>query len=344
MGKKYDKADNLQQLPSGSWRFEKMINGQRIRITFPGKPTQAEIQLAIAERLQVNPEDIAYYKQTFKVLAESYIKSKRQVLSVATIREYERLLNNVIPADLLKTPLSKISQVQVQSVVNDYASNHKPKSTANYSSFICSVLRMYGKNYRITLPLKTDSDVYIPTNEDVKSILDAVRDTRFEIPFMLAVYGLRRSEILAVTADDIEIIDDTVAVVHVTKGLVEDSKHVWVTKSPKTRQSKRDVNISVDLAQKIINQGFAYQGNAGYINDRLHEIQDKLGIQRFSLHKLRHFFATWLSENGINEADILSLGGWSTPNIMKSVYRHSRLKDDETARQTIINNLTNDIS
>ena len=344
MGMKYDKADNLQQLPSGSWRYEKMINGQRIRITFPGKPTQAEIQLAIAERLQVNPEDVEHYRETFKICAESYINSKKQVLSPSTVKEYRRFVKNVIPASLLKTPLSKITRLMIQGVVNDYASDHGAKSTSNYSSFICSVLRMYGKSYTITLPQKTDTDAYIPSNDDIKSILDSVRGTRFEIPFMLAVFGLRRSEILALTADDIEIISDTVAVAHITKGLVQDSDGNWITKSPKTRQSKRDVNISVDLAQKILNQGFAYQGNAGYLNDRLHEIQDKLKIPHFSLHKMRHFFATWLSENGYNEADILALGGWSTPNVMKAVYRHSRLKDDETARQTIINNLTNAIS
>ena len=37
----------------------------------------------------------------------------------------------------------------------------------------------------------------------IKAVLDEVRDTRYYIPYRLAVYGLRRGEICAITALDI---------------------------------------------------------------------------------------------------------------------------------------------
>ena len=44
---------------------------------------------------------------------------------------------------------------------------------------------------------------------------------------------------------------------------------------------------------------------------------------------MRHYFASKLSSMGVPEADILALGGWETDNIMKSVYRHSMMKDKQ---------------
>ena len=51
--------------------------------------------------------------------------------------------------------------------------------------------------------------------------------------------------------------------------------------------------------------------------------QDKYGMKHFSLHKLRHYFATSSHAKGIADADIQTFGGWETDHIMKRVYRHA---------------------
>jgi integrase len=53
----------------------------------------------------------------------------------------------------------------------------------------------------------------------------------------------------------------------------------------------------------------------------------KLGIPFFSLHKLRHFFASYSHELGYSDAVIQAIGGWETDHVMKSVYRHAMNKD-----------------
>jgi integrase len=72
---------------------------------------------------------------------------------------------------------------------------------------------------------------------------------------------------------------------------------------------------------------------------KLKKIQTKLGIPYFSIHKLRHYFASKMSELGIPEADILKMGGWETDHIMKKVYRHS-LQTQAAQRRAM--NLYND--
>lgn len=44
----------------------------------------------------------------------------------------------------------------------------------------------------------------MPSREDVKRILEEVKDTPYEIPITLACYGMRRSEICALHPEDID--------------------------------------------------------------------------------------------------------------------------------------------
>lgn len=68
-----------------------------------------------------------------------------------------------------------------------------------------------------TLPKKVKKDPYIPSDDNVRKILDYAKDTEYAFPLFLACYGLRRSEICALTPDDIE--ED---ILHINKALVMD--------------------------------------------------------------------------------------------------------------------------
>jgi integrase len=115
----------------------------------------------------------------------------------------------------------------------------------------------------------------------------------------------------------------------------------WVTKVNKTKQSKRDLYLSDSLVQLIHDNGCFYTGFPGSILRELHRCQDKLGIQRFRLHDLRGYFATELHQEGIVEADILKLGGWSKKNsdVMKNAYRHARIHQNLDAMKNAADKL-----
>ena len=186
------------------------------------------------------------------------------------------------------------------------------------------------------LPQKVKNEPYTPSREDVKRILEASKGTKFEIPITLACYGMRRSEICALTIEDVE--GD---VVHINKALVIDSDRNWVIKTTKTTESTRDIVIPEELADKIREQGYVYKGAPNTINDFLIRTERDLGIPHFSLHKLRHYFASEMSALGVPEADILRMGGWETDHVMKSVYRHSMMEREEQAKREAAEKLRN---
>lgn len=327
---------NLEQLPSGSYRYTKQIDGRRIRVTFDHEPSDSEILIALAEKLKTAPASVQSISDTLLACCESYMRAKSNVLSPSTLKAYRSLIR-AIPDELKVWPVNKIDQITLQQEVNRFSENHSPKTTTNYSSFLVSVVDMFvpGSNIKVTLPPKVKKEPYIPTTDDVKAVLKAVEGTEFEISIRLSCYGLRRSEICALEVSDIE--GD---IVHINKALVQNEKKEWVLNTTKTYESTRDIVIPKELAEKIKDQGYVYNGHPGSITKHLVSVQKKLGIPRFTLHKMRHYFATTLSDMGVSEADILALGGWSTDRVMKAVYRHSRIDKDLQAKRDTIEKLT----
>lgn len=326
----------IEQLPSGSYRIRKMYKGKTYTVIFDGKPTQKEALQAMAKELE-KVQNKQHQALTFKAAAERYIESKRNVLSPSTIRGYNGIIKQ-IPDAFLKENIYDITPLDVQREVNRMSKNHSPKTVSNHHGFISSVLNMFCPNLKLntTLPQKVKHEPYIPSSEDIKRILDQIKGTEYEIPIVLACYGMRRSEICALTPEDIK--GD---VVRINKAMVQDENKKWIIKTTKTLGSTREIVIPMEIADKIRSQGYIYKGHPGNIGRALERIEHELGIGKFSLHKLRHYFASQMSSLGIPEADIIKMGGWETDHVMKSVYRHSMIDKEENAKREAAEKLRN---
>lgn len=317
----------IEKLPSGSYRIRKMYQKRTYSIVIDYKPTQKEAIQLMAAKLDKVQENRC--RMTFEKAAENYIDTKRNVLSPKTIREYAGMAKR-FPEWFRSLLVSDINQLEINKLVNELSRDKSPKTVRNIHGFLSAVLGVFSPNLRITttLPQKVKTEPYVPSREDVKKILDAIKDSPFEIPITLACYGMRRSEICALRPEDVD--GD---VVHINKALVQNEKGEWVIKSTKTTESTRDIIISEKLAEKIKKQGYIYNGYPEGIAKYLTKTEKELGIPHFSLHKLRHYFASEMSSIGVPEADILRLGGWETDYVMKSVYRHSMLDKEEKAKR-----------
>ena len=325
----------IEKLPSGSYRIRKMYKGQSYTVITEYKPDQKEAtRLLAAELEKIKTEKT---RMTFKQAAEKYVDMKRNVLSPRTIKEYSRMCDRL--SDWFTSmQIANIDQVSVNKQVNELACNKSPKTVSCLHGFITAVLGVYRPDLKIStrLPQKAKKEPHIPTDDDVKKILKHRKGSQFEIPIILACYGLRRSEICALTPEDID--GD---IVHINKALVQNEKKEWVIKTTKTTSSTRDIAIPAEIADRIREQGYVYKGFPGSISNYLKRIESELGIEHFSLHKLRHYFASKLSSMNIPDADILKLGGWQTDHVMKTVYRHSMMAKEKEAQREVSDKLRN---
>lgn len=314
----------LEKLPSGSYRARKMYKGKTYTVTLPYKPTDKELMIMFAEKMQESNDNLTV-GGTFLHYANKYIESRTNVVSPSTIRTYNIKIDQL--TDTFKSKnIQDITADDVQKEINLFAKDHAPKTTKTLHGFISSVLNAYRPNLRLntTLPTNKPKTEYEPNSKEIKALLKHAENTIYSIPFQLGVLGLRRGEICALSINDLNGNELTI-----NKTVVySDGK--WITKdTPKTESSNRIIYIPDSLCDEIKTAGYIYNGHPNALNKAIHRYQKTLGIQEFKFHALRSYFASYAHTLGIPDKDIMAMGGWKTDSIMKSVYR----KTMEESRQ-----------
>ena len=207
-----------------------------------------------------------------------------------------------------------------QNIVNTLATLGKsPKTIRNYAGLISSSVKFAGYPVPdLTLPQKQKKEIFIPDEKMMKEVLAAAKGTELEVPIALGMMGLRRGEVCAVTAEDLQ--KNTL---HISKAAVQIGNNV-TTKSPKTFESDRIIEIPENVAKQIRQKGYATDLKPSVLSDRFWIFLRDNGFPHFRFHDLRHFFASYCHNVlKLSDAQIQHLGGWKTDNVMKTVYIQS---------------------
>ena len=307
----------IEKLKSGSYRIRKMYKGVTYTIVTDYKPTQKEALRLLAD--EMDKAQSGKYHISFTTAAEKYIKIKKNVLSPSTIRGYKSITNN-LSNKFMKKIITDITAADIQAEINIYTVGRSTKSVHNAHGFISAVMGMFCPNTTIntTLPQKRKNDDYIPSDDDVRRILNYARGTDYEVALILATFGLRRSEICALTLDDIKG-----CILSVNKAKVQGADGEWHIKTTKTADGTRDVYLPDEIVSLIQERGKIYSRHPNSILKFLQKAQKDLEIPSFSLHKLRHYYASVSHSLGIPDSYIMAAGGWKSDSTLKTVYRHA---------------------
>lgn len=326
---------NIRKNQSGNWQIRMMYKGKRYTTTVKGKkPTEEVAHNLIMEVINKgkNPNSLS-----FRSACEKYISSRENVVSPTTLREYTRMIDR-LPKWYVDTDIYEIDQQDMQRLVNELSVDHKAKTVRNFHGFCVAVLRYFIPNTVFNTRFKQNDakTPYIPSKDEVDTLISLSEETIYHIPLQLARYSLRRSEICALLKSDLT--EDNQ--IHVCKALVQDKDKKWVVKPPKTEDSDRYVPIDDDLADEIraLDRDRIYPFAPQNISNYLRRQQDKLGMPHFSIHKLRHYFASSL-HGKVPEVDIQEVGGWKSPNVLRQIYTHSDVSRNKEKRKNIIDNL-----
>jgi integrase len=338
----------IEKLKSGRFRIRKMLKGRYYSLIVDKKPSARQAERMIEDYIASHVPDSAVEDITFAKAASRYIESVEGVLSQSTIKEYVRLSNYIEShyGAFSRLSVRIITKVDVQAVISDYASGkdeaarqritkRSAKTVTNLHGFIAAVLSVYrpDENFSVRLPARQKKEPYIPSDGEVKAVVEALRGSEYEVPVMLCAMGLRRSEVCALTAEDLEG-----TTLHIHKALVQDKDRKWVIKDHgKTPASTRDIEIPQYVADLIRERGYVYRGYPGRISQALGEVQAKLGIPHFSAHKLRHYYASAAIALSVPIPYVERAGGWSKGSpILRSIYIHAQEdKQKEIDRITV---------
>jgi len=317
------------------WRIRKTHKGIPYTILLDEKPTIREAEQLMAAEIDKGSV-VGVPSDSFQKASERYFALKSNILSPWTINGYKTILRAL--SDSFKaTKLSDIDGIVVQKEINDYSKSHSPKSTRNAHGFISAILGTYRPQLKLhtSLPQKAKFDYTTPSDEDVQRIIEAVAGSRYEIPYRLAIFGLRRGEICALSTADL---DGNAITINKTKVWDSTSRCYVIRNIPKTTDSIRTVYVDDDLADLIrAKNGPIYDGDPHRLGKKLTEIQNDLGIPHFRFHDFRAYFATKSESLGISKKSTLATGGWSSDRIFDRVYNR-KLENEKAAANQIFAN------
>lgn len=334
-----------QKLPSGNWRVRVFTHvdekGKKHYKSFTAQTKKEAEFMATGYYVDKNAYEKNIADITLHEAFERYVHSVENVLSPSTVNTYEQQMRCYLQ-DVMPVKLSKLTNEMLQKAISQESTHLSAKSVHNISGLLSKVLKEYRKDFRydVALPKLKKKDIYIPTEEEVKTLLAYVESNgeKVYVPILLATcFGLRRSEICGLKWKNVNFEEHTLKI---EQALVTGKNRKRYEKGPKTYAGYRTLPMPERLEKALIK---AKEENSGEyvttmtgaaIYNRFKRCLKELGIPHFRFHDLRHYNASIMLAMNIPNKYAAARMGHSTEDMLKKVYQHiMEKKKTETDKQ-----------
>lgn len=330
------KVPKPEKLPSGNYNIRMRLGGEEISITrSTDAECKSEARLIKAEYLAGKRK--AHVNATLGTIIDSYIKSRSKVLSVSTINGYECIRKNRFKGYMDK----RVSDIKDwQQVVNDEVDDGiSAKTLKNSWALVCSSLKHAGVEIPdVKLPQIVQTTRPWLDVDQVKVFVKAAKGHPCEIPALLALHSLRRSEILGLTWDKIDLDKEEIRVEG--SAVIGSGNKLIYKETNKTKHSRRIVPIMIPELKAALEAipesnrtGKLYSKTPTLIWEQVNHICEKNGLPPVGVHGLRHSFASiaFSANVGMTEREVMEIGGWEDFQTVHKVYEHLSNKNRQEA-------------
>lgn len=315
----------MDKLPSGKWRARIHLGGGKYK-TITGADKK-DVQLKAAEFEAGQLKETAATRESIALgeIIDKYIASKTNVLSPSTIRGYLATRRSMFP-ELMSVSVDQITSECVQNAINEEAITKSPKYIANECGLMSAALKMFAPDIRLNIktPQRLKSEIEVPTEDEVKQIINSARNADIELPVILAACcGLRRSEILGLKWKDIDAEKRTISI---NEAIVTDKDNNAVSKGTKTYAGTRVIRVFpfvLETIQRAERVGEYVVNLKGYqIYNRFENILKDCKLPHYRFHDLRHYCVSVMLSLNIPKNYIADYVGHETENMIDKVYGH----------------------
>lgn len=299
---------------------------------------------------------------TVKAWFEYWLENiKGKSIKPNTIRNYKERFKYNIEEYIGNMLLSDIKPMHCQNILNQMKDNYRSSTIyqtriALYCMFSDAVENDIILKNPVTKAVKCNigkepKKVRALTIEEQKKFLEIAKgNSNYNQYAFLLQTGLRTGEMIGLKWSDIDFENK---VIHIQRSMeYRYSVGEWRVGEPKSRSGYRDVPLTNEAIKillnqkeklkniKVINMKFADQvflcrkgeptKNSAY-DTTLFKLCDKAGIERFSMHVLRHTMATRCIEGGMRPKTLQVILGHSNVGITMNLYVH--VTEDEKMKE-----------
>ena len=293
---------------------------------------------------------------------EYWISIKEKTVRPNTVRNYRERYHRNISKVIGKMLLIDVKPIHCQKIFSDMADEGYKTTTIYQTRIALYNMLDFAKENDVIInnPCKKSvkSDMGQPSDKkealtiDVqRKFLEAARDQSYENQYRFVLQtGLRTGELVGLKWDDIDFKNKTLTISRTMEYRYKVGE--WRIGPPKSGSGYRTVPLTDEAIRilkaqkeknskiKVIPMEWADQvflcrkgepvKNSTY-DTALFKICDKVGIKRFSMHVLRHTFATRCIEAGMRPKTLQKILGHSNIGITMNLYVH--ITEDEKHKE-----------
>lgn len=304
------------------WFSQVLVGSERVYVSAPTEEeyyTKARaVKLDLIERKKAAP------RITLGTAIDNYINDNDSVLSPSTINAYKSYRKTRFKDYMA----DDVEQINYQRMINEECKLVSPKTVHNAWRLVTASLKHADAQVpSINLPQKHKTERNWLDYQQIQILLDKCKGKPYELGILLGLHGLRRSEMLHLTADDI---DTERGLIHVRGASVIATGNKLVDKATtKTTSSYRTVKIVIPRLNDVIENcnGKLITTNPTTMYGLINKLCEKNGLPKVGVHGLRHSFASLAYHLGWSELTTMREGGWSNPDTVHRIYTHLAAQD-----------------
>lgn len=326
------KVPEPRKLKSGTWFIQLRLNGVSVPVS--GRTRKECVDTAAVIKAEHRAGQAAQRQSagslTVGQAIDARIERLRPVLSPATVRGYKTIRNNRFPGIMDKKPAAVKDW---QAVINQEAGKVTAKTLKNSWALVCASLADIGYHApAVTLPQIINKPRPWMDSDEIRRFVAAVHGKSVEIPALLGLLGLRRSEIAALTWDKVDL---KRGIIRIEGAMVPNDNGEFVRREEnKQAASRRRVPIMIpelatalEVVPEAERVGPVVKMHPNSIYKAVNSICRREGLPAVGVHGLRHSFASLGHHVGVPEAEMQQLGGWADAGTMRRIYQHIEAAD-----------------
>lgn len=299
-----------------------------------------------------------------------FIEKYKTNLSITTYDYYKRICEKYIKPLIGDIKLYDIKPIHIQNYADDLLDILSPQTIKIHLNILNLAFK---RAYRLRLVKENPVQyVEVPKNKkfknevynakDMQKLLEKSKDTSIELPIILAIgLGLRISEILGLTWDNIDFNESTITIDKITVR----NKGEVILKEPKTESSIRTITTPKEIililkqlkkdrlaarlkGEKVHRDLIFYDKDLNpigqdVISKRFRLFLKNNNLKHIRFHDLRHSHVTMLIDEKVPLKVISERVGHSNVNTTLNIYSHALKEMDQEASEKISNTLFSDI-